>query len=329
MTLDGRIIDVHAHCTMASLDSFSRRHHGRGVVVPGYESPAPTSDSSSHIEARIELMDEAGVRAQVLSPLPTPYIDDRAAAVEGAHLVNDRHAELMAGHPEHLAAYVALPMPHVDACLDEMARGLDELGMSGVTMLCSAIGRSIAGEEFDPLFTEMDRRGAVLFLHPTVNGLCSPLLNDFGFAPSVGTLMEDTVAALQIIVRRIPERFPGVRIIVPHLGGLLPMALRRIDNQVPLGSPGLPEPPATTARRFWYDTVAHGSVAALRCACEEFGVDRIVCGSDFPALMGFESYSETVNYVRKAGLPADDVERILVRNAAALFPNLASVAPSA
>jgi 6-methylsalicylate decarboxylase len=319
MTDGSATVDVHAHCTLAALDAFIERHQLSSIRPSGYVTPAPVSDSPGDIAERIELMDEAEVRVQVLSPLPMAALSDCAAAVERARLVNERYAELASDYPGRLSAYVSLPIPHVDESLEEMRRGLDELGMAGVTMLCSALGRSIAEEAFDPLFTEMDGRGTVLFLHPAVNGLCSPLVADYGLAPSVGTLMEDAAVALQLIVRRVPERYPGVKVIVPHLGGLLPMALRRIDNQLPITHPGLPEPPSVTARRFWYDAVNHGSAAALRCACEGLGAERILAGSDFPALSPFESYSETVNYVRDCGLPADDVTRILSGNASLLF----------
>jgi predicted TIM-barrel fold metal-dependent hydrolase len=131
--------------------------------------------------------------------------------------------------------------------------------------------------------------------------------------------MEDTVVALHLIVRQIPHRYPNIRIIIPHLGGLLPMLINRIDNQVSSTHKDLPEKPAMTARRFWYDTVGHGSHAALRCACEAFGPDRLLTGSDYPVLLQYESYKQTFAYIREAGLPDNGADRILYRNAAALF----------
>ncbi|PYM17488.1 MAG: amidohydrolase, partial [Candidatus Rokuibacteriota bacterium] len=76
-----------------------------------------------------------------------------------------------------------------------------------------------------------------------------------------------------------------------------------------------PEPPSVTARRFHYDTVGHGSHAALLCAWKAFGADHLVAGSDYPVLMAFETYRQTFHYVAEAGLPLADVDRILNHNA--------------
>jgi hypothetical protein len=93
--------------------------------------------------------------------------------------------------------------------------------------------------------------------------------------------MEDTVIALHLIAKKIPSQFPNITYIIPHLGGLIPMLLQRLDNQFSMRQRGLPEPPSVTARRFYYDTVGHGSHAALTCAWKAFGASdlafRIVC----------------------------------------------------
>ena len=81
----------------------------------------------------------------------------------------------------------------------------------------------------------------------------------------------------------------------------------------------LPEKPSVTARRFWYDTVSHGSYAALRCACEAFGPEHLVTGSDYPVLLAFEAYAKTFSYIGEAGLHETAVEQILHRTARTLF----------
>jgi len=141
----------------------------------------------------------------------------------------DGDADLVRRYPDRFLGYVSLPLPHVDASLAEMRRGMDELGMCGVAMNCSVFDRSIAEQEFEPLYVEMDRRGAVLYFHPSGNGICSPMVNDYGLG-AVGTLMEDTVLALHLIVRQIPHRFPNIKVIISHLGGMLPVSLNRLDQ---------------------------------------------------------------------------------------------------
>jgi hypothetical protein len=98
------------------------------------------------------------------------------------------------------------------------------------------------------------------------------------------------------------------------------MLLQRLDNQFSMRQRGLPEPPSVTARRFYYDTVGHGSHAALTCAWKAFGADHILPGSDFPVLLSFETYARTFAWIREVGLPAADVEQILERTAPAIMP---------
>src|SRR5439155_1070685 len=164
-------------------------------------------------------------------------------------LINDAYAELARKHPGRFNAVVSLPMPHIDASLREMERGLDQLGMLGVSMTCSCFDRSTAEAEFEPLYQEMNRRRAVLNYHPIQNGICSPMINDYGFTVSVGASLEDAAIVLHLIARRVPERFLNIKYVVPHLGGIIPMLLQRLDNQAPRQHPNLPERPSVTARR--------------------------------------------------------------------------------
>ncbi len=304
------LIDVHAHHFPGKFTE-AIAAHGRRI---------PSRLTGQPIEQRLRLMDEAGVDVQVLSPANlAPYFTSEADAREAARVLNDGYAEMTHSLPTRFKAYVSLPLPHVDAALREMEYGLDQLGFAGVTLGCFILNRPVIEKEFEPLYEEMNRRRAILFFHPVVNGLCSPLLNDFDLAGSVGTTMEDTVVALHMIVAQIPHRYPNIKIIVPHFGGLIPMLLHRMDNQITATYPDLPERPSVTVRRFWYDTVGHGSVAALRCACEAFGPEHLVTGSDYPVLLPYESYARTFSYIREAGLPGNAAEQILQRSAPALF----------
>ena len=304
------LIDVHAHQFPERYVALMARH-GRELLAVL---------AGGTVDERIRQMDEAQVDLQILSPSNfMPYLENETDAREAARVLNDGYAELTHRLPRRFKAYAALPLPHVDASLREMERALDDLGMAGITFGCSILNRSVTDKELEPLYQEMNRRSAVLFFHPMVNGICSPLITDFGLEGAAGTTIEDTVVVLHMIVRRIPYRYPGIKIIVPHLGGLIPMLLNRMDNQVASMHPHLPEKPSETARRFWYDTVGHGSHAALRCAVEAFGPERLVTGSDYPVLLAYESYTKTFSYISEAGLDPIAAEQILHRNARILF----------
>jgi 6-methylsalicylate decarboxylase len=312
------IVDVHAHYFPKAYNDILMRIGGRSLPESARALTARPlrHDDPSDIPTRLAQMDDAGVQLQVLSPAASPpYAEKEADAVAAARLINDSYAELAARYPGRFNAVVSLPLPHIDASLREMERGLDGLGMLGVSMTCSCFDRSTAEAEFEPLYAEMNRRRALLNYHPIQNGICSPLVNDYKFTVSVGASLEDAIIVLHLIARRVAERYPDITYVIPHLGGLIPMQLSRLDNQAPRQHPDLPERPSATARRFYYDTVGHGSHAALLCAWKAFGADHLVAGSDYPVLMAFETYRQTFHYVGEVGLPPGDVEQILHHNA--------------
>lgn len=307
------IVDVHAHYHPHAYNEAVSKLYGR--TVRGFD-PHPDTDDEAHIEARLRLMEEAGVRMQVLSPAAgrAPYGENEADAIAAARLGNDIYAKLVERYPDKFKAFVSLPLPHVEASMTELKRGMDELGMVGVNLHISVLDRSLAEDEFLPIYEEMNRRKGTIFFHPCGNSICSPMIADYGFGAAVGTSLEDTTIALHLIAKQIPAKYPDITFIIPHLGGPIAMLLERLDNQFSMTQRNLPEPPSVTARRFYYDTVGHGSQAALTCACMAYGADHILPGSDYPVLLSFETYRETFSWIEESGLPAEDKERILNRN---------------
>lgn len=301
------IIDVHAHHTPQAL-ARALAEQPRPARRLANRFPAP----ALKFEDRLGLMAEAGVERQILSIASGFYSEDEGAGTRCASGVNDELSQLCAERPQHFSFWASLPLPHIAASLREIERALALPGCVGVTINCSILGRSLADEIFDPLYAALDHRRAIIFLHPCQNGLQSPLITDWDLTVCAGASMEDAVAALHLIKRQIPQRYPNLRFIVPHFGGLLPMLLNRLDGQMP--AEGLAELPSVTARRFFYDTVGWGSKPALLAAIEAFGAGQLVPGSDYPILLGWESYSQTFAHIREAGMAPAIVEQILYRN---------------
>ena len=314
------ICDVQAHYIPKKYSDFMGDRFPRvGLPVKTGIARFAVSDSEEDVQGRLELMDRAGVGMQILSPNGCPYLPDETECIKGVRMLNDAYVDLVRRYPKRFASYVMLPLPHIDAALREMERGLDQLGCVGVNMTIVCLKRSVAETEFEPIYQEMNRRGAVLFVHPTGTGTFSPMINDYGFANAVGNSLVDSVFVLHMIKKQIPYRYPKIKIIVPHLGGVIPMQLNRLDKQGLRDNPDLPELPSVTAKRFYYDTVCYGSKAAFLCALEAFGADHLVTGSDYPVLMAWEDYKETFAYIERLGLPKADVDRILHHNAQQLF----------
>lgn len=273
----------------------------------------------SELEARLELMDRAGVDRQVLSAAPQlPYSPDLDAALAAARFVNDQYARVVERHPSRFRALAAIPLPHIEASIAELGRALDELGMVGVGMTTTVLGKALVEPVFQPVFAELNRRGAVLFLHPAGNAACSPLIGSFDLTWMLGAPVEDAISILHLITHGIPARYPDLKIVNCHLGGALPMLLARADNLYRWEAPGTPEPPSVAARRMWYETAVHAHHPALRCAYESFGADRLVLGTDFPYESG-EVFLRAVDFLGECGLPTEHVEAIGAGNAQALL----------
>jgi 6-methylsalicylate decarboxylase len=264
-------------------------------------------------------MDGASIQMQVLSASPQqPYVDDRAKATKAATLVNDQYADLVERYRERFRAFAALPLPHIDQSVDEMARALDQLGMVGVAMNTTVLNRALVEPDFEPIFAELNDRGSALYLHPSGNSACSPLISDYHLTWRVGAPIEDTISVMHLITHGIPTRYPNIKIINSHLGGALPMLLQRADDQYRWEAPDTPQPPSVASRRMWYDTVGHGYVPALKCAIDSFGSDRLLLGTDFRYEAG-DTFVRAVEYVNDPQVARSDARAILDENAGALL----------
>jgi 6-methylsalicylate decarboxylase len=308
-------IDVHAHYwTEGYLDLLVDLGKADAVAVRGLGA-----GGGAELEARLRLMDRAEVEMQVLSACPQlPYGEDGKKAAKAARFVNDQYAGLVEGHRDRFRAFAALPMPHLEESLGEMARALDELRMTGVAMNTTVLGRALVEPDYEPIFAELNSRSAVLYLHPAGNSACSPLIGNYHLTWMVGAPVEDTISIMHLITHGIPARYPDIKIINSHLGGALPMLLQRADDQYRWEAPETPEPPSVAARRMWYDTVGHGHVPALRCAIDSFGAGRLLFGTDFPYENG-DTFVRAVSYVNDPQIDTSAARAILDQNASALL----------
>jgi predicted TIM-barrel fold metal-dependent hydrolase len=309
-------IDVHAHYFPTEyLDTLDRFGSTATAICRNMRAGGEQAD----LDARFLMMDGAGVDLQVLSATPAPpHFASEADSVAAARLANDLYAELVEAYPHRFAALAVLPLPHVEASLAELERALDELGMRGASLASSVLGRSLADPTFEPLYAELDRRGAIVLIHPAGEGACSPLITDFNIRWMLGAPVEDTLGVLHLIVNGVVTRYRNIKFVACHLGGALPMLLPRFDRQSTWEVPDIPEAPGSAARRIWYETTAHGHTPALRAAVETLGADRLLLGSDYPYQQD-EWYRLAVLYIERSGLSPFEVEGILGRNAEAIL----------
>lgn len=290
-------IDVHAH-------HFAPEYVECVARIKGSPPPQPPA-ASLPLAERVDLLKEAGVDLQVLSLGPTmPHFPKQEDAVTAARIANDAYAAITQEFDGRFAAFGALPLPHVEAAIAETNRCLDDLRMVGVTVGCSAGETPLDDPSFEPLWQELNRRQAVLFLHPIFRGT-DLFLRDYDLIAMVGACIEDTQAALRLALSGVTQRYPDMRVIVPHFGGTIPFLWARIERRKK----------TELLRSFYWDT-ANGYGPALTCACQTLGADRLMLGTDFPYITPFRF---GLDYIREAGLSAEDTETILDKTAAKLL----------
>jgi predicted TIM-barrel fold metal-dependent hydrolase len=277
----------------------------------------------------LEMMDRQGAEAAVTSvSAPGVHFGDAAFARDLARRCNETSAALVAAAPARFGAFATLPLPDVGAALVELEHALDVLGLDGVVLLASqSDGRYLGDQKFDELLAELDRRAAVVFVHPTIPKSSETLPIDVpGFATEF--TFDTSRAVANLVWCGAMHRFPNIRYILSHAGGTTPFLAWRwslLDHHPTLGAEFAQREPAgflNSLRRFHYDTALSANPFALRSLCELVGPAQILFGSDFPfapeiltavSIQGLESYE---------GLDEAALRRISRENALDLLPSL-------
>ena len=313
-------IDIHAHYFPVEYLDRLDRYGGNQQTIFLRKTKMASADSRD-LDSHFRNMDLAGVDLQVLSlSSQLPYFANENEAVDLARLGNDIYAGVVREHPKRLAAFACTPLPHIAASIAEIRRALDDLGMAGVTAGTMVLGKSIADPAFDGFFAELNRRKAVLFIHPTGGSVGSQLIESTNLTWPIGAPLEDTTCLLQFMQANIPSRFPDMKIIIPHLGGFAPFLTARLDQLKHRFLPASSELPSVQAKYFWYDTV-NGYPSALRCTQEAVGTEKLLLGTDYPFWRD-DAFKMCVDYVAQSGLPPGVVDRILGGNAQKLLDYL-------
>ena len=279
------------------------------VLVPGHRD----------LDFRRGVLDEAGVDRQVITlTAPGTSIEDPERAAELARVINDALAAAVARHPDRFTALGHLPLNHPEAARMELERVLGPLGLPGVMLLGNASGVPLADARFWPLYERANEAGAVLYIHPTYP-LGVEAMTEYMLMPLVGFLFDTTLAAAHLVFAGIPERFPRIRWVLCHTGGVIPFLAERLDrgyHAFQQCRENLSRLPSEYLRDFFYDTV-NFDPACLRLAIDFAGVDHIVAGSDYPHMIG--SLDRMKASIGELGLSPQDEARVLGQNAKELL----------
>ena len=305
-------IDVHHHF---SPPAWIAEVSGRPLLNPA--NPRWTPEQS------IEDMDRGGAAAAIISITnPGLYFGDAAVTRRLARACNEYGAELVQTYPTRFGLFAAMPLPDVDATLAEIEYAYDTLNVDGIGLMTSYDENMWLGDPaFRPVMAELDRRRAVVHVHPTAANCCRNLT--YGVAPGrmeYGT--ETSRAIVGVSFSGDAAMFPNIRFIWSHAGGSLPFLAGRINAASASAEERLPDGFLEQARRFYYDTAGAVNRGALVSLLELVNSDHILFGTDFPPGGTIQGTSDAL---RSLQLFSDSDLRAIERdNIVGLVPRLSN-----
>ena len=309
-----RLIDVHHHIIQPFYLAENRERIAGsrgGQITPAWLEWTPE-------QALIE-MDEHSVATAVLSlSSPGVWFGDVQGARSTARRSNEYAAELGRKHPGRFGLFATLPLPDAEGSLREIDYALDVLKADGIGLLTSYDDKWLGEAGFWPVFEELDRRKAVVFVHPTTPTCCQTLMP--GVATVVAEVPHDTTrTVISLLYSGTLARFRNIRFIFSHAGGTLPVVAGRIINYAPKDlANNAPNGVEYELNRFYYDLAISGNRPAFAALTQLVPRSQILFGSDHP----YRPLGESAQGMANFGLSAADLRAIGWDNALALLPQL-------
>jgi 6-methylsalicylate decarboxylase len=274
------------------------------------------------IDEQLRSMDNWHIRGAITSLTPRVLLKNFHRLREVARACNEFQAQRLRGHWARFGAFALLPLPDVDGALEEISYALDVLRLDGVGVFSSVNEHYLGDSRFDPVFDELNRRSAVVFIHPTH---CEAPEHTRLHAPPfvVEYVFDTTRAVVNLIHSGTLKRCPNIRLIVAHGGGAAPFLAQRIAMME--GHRGAKDVTEVipTLRSLYYEIASTTSPFALRCLQELADPARILWGSDLPFVYGERLRDEVEHWEKYDGFDVRTRAAIEEFNSVKLFPRFA------
>jgi predicted TIM-barrel fold metal-dependent hydrolase/quinol monooxygenase YgiN len=306
------VIDVHSHIITSEFVS-ALENEGR-LMDEGF--PLPKYDVENHLK----WMDEAGIETSVLTlaaPQPT--------SAEVVRKTNEAAARIKKEHPGRFLFCAALPLSDVQKAIDEAKYALDVLKADGIKLATNVEGQYLGAPELDTLFAFLNERKAVVILHPhRPEPVNKQVMTQTPLAMQE-YLAETTRAVTNMISRNVLARYPQVKVVVPHCGAYLPLAVPRMKSLTPVMQANKMVGEIdwkANLRALYYDLAGAHSPETIHMMLTITSPDHLLYGSDFPYVQPqvlTQSLARMKDYLSKEPdlIPYKDM--ILSRNAKWLF----------
>ena len=273
-------VDVHTHIIIPEYMEVLKAHGAELEET----FPLPEWDAERHIA----FMDSADIRTAVLTmPAPQPYYNNIEESAKCIRRVNEVSAKVKRQYPGRFKFCAALPLPDMNAAIREAIYALDTLGADGVKLATNSRGQYLGDEELDPLMEVLNERHAVIIIHPH-----RPTPYPEGIIATTPLAMyeypaETTRAVVNMLARNVLVRYPNLKVVVPHCGSFLPLALPRMKSILPaMVAQDYMQPIDWEANlsRLYFDLAGSPTPEVLRSLLTLTTPDHIFYGSDYPYL---------------------------------------------
>jgi predicted TIM-barrel fold metal-dependent hydrolase len=301
-------IDVHHHFVPPAHSDVmaTRRSTGR----PPKWSP----------QASLEDMDKSGIATAIVS-LVQPgawFGDDIALSRRLARECNEYGAKMMQDHPGRFGLFATVAPPDPEGALKEIEYAFDTLKADGVGLYTSYGDKYLGDPSFDPVYGELNRRKAVVYVHPTTPQCCGNLVP--GINPSTIEFATDSTRAItHVVFGGAAVKFPNISWIFSHSGGTLPFLTARLELvHAQKKDPRLPNGPMAEIRKFYYELAQGHTAGQLAALLKMVPVSQVLYGTDFP----FRDGAEVNGGIAAYGFDPGDLRSIEREVALKLLPRL-------
>ena len=289
------------------------------------------------LESRFRIMDKYEPLRQVLTlgRIPVEHVAGPAKAAELARLADDEMAELVTKYPDRfVAALATLAMNNIDAALEETDRAIKDLKFKGVYLHTPVDEKPLDAPEFLPLYEKMSQYDLPIVIHPMRKvdhpDFLTEKASKYNMFSLFGWPYDTTAAMARLVFSGIMEKYPNLKIVTHHLGGMVPFYAERIRQFTQMFSLNseigeglwLKKEIVDYFKMFYADTAIYGNPTALMCGHTFFGADHILFGVDFPLgdiEHGDRNYRQTINAIEQMGITEDDKKKIYEDNARKLM----------
>ena len=316
------IIDIFCHHISKPVGKLlgKSKYYGN---TPGKQYPYPAQNADP--EVRLGLMDKYGIDIQAISQTTPVLMGFNARdAAEICRVSNDDNYALCKAYPKRFVNISMIPLFDVKSALKELDRSVSELDCRGVTISSNQNGKGLDSPEYFPFYKKAEEYDLPILIHP-IHWESYPLADNveaWRLMHIFGWPFDTSQAAYRIIMGGVLDRYPNLKIVTHHMGGMLPYLSRRIESNFDRFFKGKIEQHITKYwNNFYGDTAVDGTVGAYACGYAFFGANRLMYGSDYP--FGWEAgegyIRENLAGVKTLKISKKNMDKILGGNARKLL----------